>query len=85
MERIRRCVAHGREWRHGGGRNGTPCGDCSQNNVGIADGVIGMARKNGGDGNSGNKSYISVPNYDSSGLTDTFTASGFFRVTSGGG
>lgn len=67
------------------GRNGTPCGDYSQNNVGIADGVVGMARKNGGDGNSGNRSYISVPDYDSSGLTDTFTASGFFRVTSGGG
>lgn len=67
------------------GRDGTPCGAYSQNCVGIADGVVGMARQNGGDGNPGNRSYVSVPDYDSAGLTDTFTASGFFRVTSAGG
>ncbi len=70
----------------GHGLDGTPKGDYAEgHNVGIDDGVVGRARKNGGNGINENKSYISVPDYDSFGLTDTFTASGFFRVSGSGG
>lgn len=70
----------------GHGLDGTPSGDYAEgHNVGIDDGVVGRARKNGGDGVAANKSYISIPDYDSFGLTDTFTASGFFRASGSGG
>lgn len=57
----------------------------AENNKGISDGVIGYARKNGGNSVIGNKSYLSVPNYDAYGLGSRFAASGFFRVTGGEG
>lgn len=70
----------------GHGLDGTPTGNYAEgHNRGIDGGVIGRARKNGGNGEYANKSYISVPDYDTFGLTDTFTASGFFRVSGKGG
>ena len=66
----------------GHGLDGTPMGNYAEgHNYGIDDGVVGRARKNGGNGTFENRSYISVPDYDSFGLTDTFTASGFFRAS----
>ena len=71
----------------GHGLTATPSGSRAAYNVGISDGVVGMARKNGGNGGNGyeEKAYLSIPNYDSYNLGDTFTASGFFRVTAAGG
>ena len=71
----------------GHGLAATPSGARADHNVGISDGVVGMARKNGGNGGngSGDRAYLSVPDYDSLNLGDTFTASGFFRVTGDGG
>ena len=71
----------------GHGLTATPSGSRAAYNVGISDGVVGMARKNGGNGGNGyeEKAYLSIPNYDSYNLGDTFTASGFFRVTASGG
>ena len=71
----------------GHGLTATPSGPRASYNVGISDGVVGMARKNGGNGGNGSeeKAYLSIPNYDSYNLGDTFTASGFFRVTAAGG
>ena len=71
----------------GNGLTATPSGLRAAYNVGISDGVVGMARKNGGNGGNGyeEKAYLSIPDYDSYNLGDTFTASGFFRVTAAGG
>ena len=71
----------------GHGLTATPSGPRASYNVGISDGVVGMARKNGGNGGNGyeEKAYLSIPDYDSYNLGDTFTASGFFRVTASGG
>ena len=71
----------------GHGLTATPSGMRASYNVGISDGVVGMARKNGGNGGNGyeEKAYLSIPDYDSYDLGDTFTASGFFRVTASGG
>ena len=69
----------------GHGLTATPLGSRAEYNVGISDGVVGMARQNGGNGSFGDKAYLSIPNYDSYNLGDTFTASGFFRVTAAGG
>ncbi|MBO4708462.1 MAG: DUF2341 domain-containing protein [Kiritimatiellae bacterium] len=69
----------------GHGLTATPSGTRAEYNVGISGGVIGMARQNGGNGNFDEKAYLSIPNYDSYNLGDTFTASGFFRVTAAGG
>jgi hypothetical protein len=46
-----------------------------------------MARKNGGNGGNAteDRAYLSVPNYDSFALADTFTVSGFFRIDGSGG
>ena len=64
-----------------------PTGGRAEHNIGIADGVVGMARKNGGNGGNAveDRVYLSIPNYDSFALGDTFTASGFFRVNGSGG
>ena len=69
----------------GHGLTATPSGSRAEYNVGISGGVVGMARQNGGNGSFGEKAYLSIPNYDSYNLGDTFTASGFFRVTASGG
>ena len=69
----------------GHGLTATPSGTRAEYNVGISGGVIGMARQNGGNGGFDDKAYLSIPNYDSYNLGDTFTASGFFRVTAAGG
>ena len=69
----------------GHGLTATPSGSRAEYNIGISGGVVGMARQNGGNGSFGDKAYLSVPNYDSYNLGDTFTASGFFRVTEAGG
>ncbi len=69
----------------GHGLTATPRGDRAEYNIGISGGVVGMARKNGGNGTFGERAYLSVPNYDSYNLGDTFTVSGFFRVTAAGG
>lgn len=71
----------------GHGLTATPRGARAEYNIGINDGVVGMARKNGGNGGNAldDRAYLSVPNYDSFGLGDTFTVSGFFRVTGNGG
>ena len=71
----------------GNGLSATPSGARADSNVGIADGVVGMARKNGGNGGNGaqDRAYLSIPAYDSLALGDTFTVSGFFRVEGNGG
>ena len=69
----------------GNGLTATPSGVRAEYNVGISDGVVGMARKNGGNGSFDERAYLSIPDYDSFALGDTFTASGFFRVTAAGG
>ena len=69
----------------GHGLTATPSGSRAEYNIGILGGVVGMARQNGGNGSFGDRAYLSVPNYDSYDLGDTFTASGFFRVTAAGG
>ena len=70
----------------GHGLSATPSGARAQYNVGIDDGIVGMARKNGSIGNAEeDKAYLSIPNYDKFALGDTFTASGFFRIDSSGG
>ena len=71
----------------GNGLSATPSGARAQYNVGIDDGVVGMARKNGGNGGNAleDRAYLSVPNYDSFALADTFTVSGFFRIDGSGG
>ena len=69
----------------GHGLTATPSGSRAAYNIGISGGVVGMARQNGGNGNFDEKAYLSIPNYDSYNLGDTFTASGFFRVTASGG
>jgi len=71
----------------GHGLTATPTGARAEYNVGISDGVVGMARKNGGNAvyAEENRAYLSIPDYDSYALGDTFTASGFFRVTAAGG
>ena len=69
----------------GHGLTATPSGSRAEYNIGISGGVVGMARQNGGNGSFGDRAYLSVPNYDSYDLGDTFTASGFFRVTAAGG
>lgn len=69
----------------GGGHNGTPSGVRAEHNVGISDGAVGMARKNGGDATYAGQVYLSIADSDSWALGDTFTASGFFRVTGDSG
>ena len=71
----------------GHGLTATPSGMRATYNVGISDGVVGMARQNGGNGGNGyeEKAYLSIPDYDTYNLGDSFTASGFFRVTEAGG
>ena len=71
----------------GHGLDATPTGGRAEHNVGIADGVVGMARKNGGNGGNAveDRVYLSIPNYDSFALGATFTASGFFRINGSGG
>ena len=71
----------------GNGLSATPSGARADSNVGIVDGVVGMARKNGGNGGNGaqDRAYLSIPAYDSLALGDTFTVSGFFRVEGSGG
>ena len=71
----------------GHGLDATPTGGRAEHNVGIADGVVGMARKNGGNGGNAVEDhvYLSIPNYDSFALGATFTASGFFRINGSGG
>ena len=69
----------------GHGLTATPRGDRAEYNIGISGGVVGMARKNGGNGTFGERAYLSVPSYDTYNLGDSFTASGFFRVTEAGG
>ena len=69
----------------GHGLTATPSGSRAEYNIGISGGVVGMARQNGGNGSFGDRAYLSIPNYDSYNLGDTFTASGFFRVTAVGG
>lgn len=71
----------------GHGLAATPSGARAAYNVGIPGGVVGMARKNGGNGGNAteDRAYLSVPNYDSFALADTFTASGFFRIDGSGG
>ena len=71
----------------GHGLDATPMGERAEYNVGIPGGVVGMARKNGGNGGNAeaDRVYLSIPNYDSFSLGDTFTASGFFRVNGSGG
>ncbi|MBQ3747648.1 MAG: DUF2341 domain-containing protein, partial [Kiritimatiellae bacterium] len=71
----------------GHGLAATPTGQRASYNVGISDGVVGMARRNGGNGGNGgeDRAYLSVPDYDSYNLGDTFTVSGFFRVAGSGG
>ena len=69
----------------GYGHSGTPSGPRAEYNVGISDGAVGMARKNGGDATFAGQAYLSIANSDSWALGDTFTASGFFRVTGDSG
>ncbi|MBQ6328787.1 MAG: DUF2341 domain-containing protein [Kiritimatiellae bacterium] len=72
----------------GHGLTATPSGARAVHNVGISDGVVGMARQNGGNGVNEveDKAYLSIANTDDLlDLGDTFTASGFFRVTGNGG
>ena len=71
----------------GHGLAATPSGARAAYNIGIGDGVIGMARKNGGDAVSAedHRAYLSIPDYDSFNLGSTFTVSGFFRVTANSG
>lgn len=71
----------------GHGLTATPSGAAAERNVGISGGVVGMARQNGGNGSSAaeDRAYLSIPSYDSLGLGDTFTASGFFRIAGAGG
>ena len=69
----------------GHGLTATPSGVRAEYNIGIGGGVVGMARQNGGNGTFGERAYLSVPSYDTYNLGDTFTASGFFRVTEAGG
>ena len=69
----------------GHGLTATPSGSRAAYNIGISGGVVGMARQNGGNGSFDEKAYLSIPDYDSYNLGDTFTASAFFRVTASGG
>ncbi|MBR4937826.1 MAG: DUF2341 domain-containing protein, partial [Kiritimatiellae bacterium] len=67
----------------GNGLDATPSGALAAKNIGIDDGAVGLARKNGGTGEDGVdvRAYLSIPNDEALRLGDTFTASGFFRVT----
>ncbi len=71
----------------GNGLTATPSGARVAYNIGISDGVVGMARQNGGNAanSADDRAYLSVPSYDSLSLGDTFTASGFFRITGSSG
>lgn len=71
----------------GHGLTATPSGARAADNVGISDGVVGKARRNGGNGSNGaeDRAYLSIPDYDSFALGDTFTVSGFFRVAGSAG
>lgn len=61
------------------GLDGTPSGSQAAAMVATA-GVVGSARVN-----SSNKSYLSIPNYDSLALNGVFSASGWFKANSTSG
>lgn len=57
--------------------NGTPSGSKAASMVSYANGAVGKARVNFAD-----KSYLSIPNYNTLGLGGTFTISGWFLANS---
>ncbi len=67
----------------GNGGTGVPTGALAAGMVGVNDGAVGIARKNCPEKQYGAAgSCLSITGSENWGLGDTFTASGFFRITS---
>ncbi|MBO7167028.1 MAG: DUF2341 domain-containing protein [Kiritimatiellae bacterium] len=71
----------------GNSLDAVPSGARAEYNVGTSNGVVGMARMNGATAvnSAENRAYLLIPNYDSFGLGDTFTVSGFFTIDGSSG